>query len=257
MTFDYLKHLKNTNQTIKLLNSDNFAFMLSFFYFVFVKNRHITLNHSELLLYLDDYLFDINSSYDNLFPKLPKEYLDDFANDKNGYLRKYHGDSDEPLYELTPHTNKALEFVESLQESEFVASRSKFNIIFELLEDLEFETNMDDEERVKKLQAQKKDIDIQINAIRAKKDLRFDSARIKEHYMQIQEIVRKLKYDFSQMEYNFRDLNKLAMQEITLRDDDKSSVLDSIFEIEDSIRDSDQGKSFFCFLATSNRCKKK
>ncbi len=256
MTFDYLKHLKNTNQTIKLLNSDNFAFMLSFFYFVFVKNRHITLNHSELLLYLDDYLFDINSSYDNLFPKLPKEYLDDFANDKNGYLRKYHGDSDEPLYELTPHTNKALEFVESLQESEFVASRSKFNIIFELLEDLEFETNMDDEERVKKLQAQKKDIDIQINAIRAKKDLRFDSARIKEHYMQIQEIVRKLKYDFSQMEYNFRDLNKLAMQEITLRDDDKSSVLDSIFEIEDSIRDSDQGKSFFAFWQLLTDAKK-
>lgn len=254
MTFEFLKHLKNTNQTIKLLNSDNFAFMLSFFYFVFVKNRHITITHSEIILYLDDYLFEINSSYENLFPKEAKNYLDDFSNDRNGYLRKYHGDTDEPLYELTPYTNKALEFVESLQKSEFVASRSKFNIIFELLEDLEFETNMDDVQRVKKLEAQKRDIDSQIEAIRAKKDLRFDNARIKEHYMQIEEIVRKLKYDFSEMEYNFRDLNKLAMEEIALKDDAKSGVLDSIFEIEDSIRKSDQGKSFFAFwqLLTDN-----
>ena len=62
MTYDYLKHLKQTNQTIKLLNSDNFAFMLSFFHLVFVKNRHITLPHSQILLYLDDYLFEINQS---------------------------------------------------------------------------------------------------------------------------------------------------------------------------------------------------
>lgn len=230
--------------------------MLSFFYFVFVKNRHIALVHSEILLYLDDYLFEINCSNSNQFPKSPKDYLDDFANDKNGYLRKYHGDEDEPLYELTPYANKALEFVESLQKNEFIASRSKFNIIFELLEDLEFETNMDDLQRVKKLELEKKDIDLQIEAIKAKKDLRFDSSRIKEHYIQLEEIVRKLKYDFSEMEYNFRDLNKLAMEEIALKDDVKSGVLDSIFEIEDSIRDSDQGKSFFAFWQLLTDAKK-
>lgn len=247
MTFEYLKHLKSTNSTIKLLNSDNFAFMLSFFHLAFIQNKHITLNHSEILLYLDDYLFDINNLYDNLFVKSAKDYLEDFANDKNAYLRKYHGDGDEPLYELTPHTNKALEFIESLQKNEFVASRSKFNIMFELLEDLEFETNMDDNQRIKKLEQEKRDIDSQIEAIKSKKDLRFDNSRIKEHYMQIDEIVRKLKYDFSEMEYNFRDLNRLAMEQIALKNDAKSGVLDSIFNIEDSIRESDQGKSFFAF----------
>jgi hypothetical protein len=256
MTYDYLKHIKNTNQTIKLLNSDNFAFILSFFHLVFVKNRHITLPYSEILLYLDDYLFEINRTYNNPFVKSPKEYLDDFSSDKNAYLRKYHGEGDEPLYELTPHANKALEFVESLSKNEFVASRSKFNIIFELLEDLEFETNMDDSERIKNLQLQKEDIDIQIKSIEEKTDLRFDNARIKEHYMQIDEIVRKLKYDFSEMEYNFRDLNKVAMEHITLKDDGKSGVLDSIFEIEDDIRESPQGKSFFAFWQLLSDSKK-
>jgi hypothetical protein len=247
MTFDYLKHLKSTNQTIKLLSSDNFAFMLGFFHFVFMQCRHSALPYSQILVYLDDYLYDINQSNNNPFPKTAKEYLDDFSNDKNAYLRKYHGDDDETLYELTPHISKALEFVESLQKSEFVGSRSKFNIIFELLEELEFETHMDDRERIATLEEQKRSLDRQIDSIRDKKDLRFDSARIKEHYMQIDEMVRKLKYDFSEMEYNFRDLNRLAMEEIALRDDAKSGVLDAIFDIEDSIRHSDQGKSFFAF----------
>jgi len=247
VSYEYLKHLKQTDQTIKLLSADNFPFMVSFFHYVFIEKRNFTLRDSEILQLLDDYLFELNSIYDHSYPKSAKEYLDDFVNDKNGYLAKRQGESDEPLYELTPPTSKALEFIESLKKSEFVASRSKFSIIFELLEELEFETNMDDKERIKKLTAQKKEIDRQIDEIKHKKDLRFDNARIKEHYMLLDEIVRKLKYDFSQMEYNFRDLNNLAMEQITLRNDLKSGVLESVFEVEDAIKEKDQGKSFFAF----------
>ncbi|MDQ7062181.1 MAG: DUF3375 family protein [Sulfurimonas sp.] len=220
---------------------------LVFFILSLYKKRNFTLVHSEIVQLLDDYLFEINSIYERAYPKTAKEYLDDFVNDKNGYLRKYHGDSDEPLYELTPPTSKALEFIESLKKNEFIASQSKFNIVFELLQELEFETNMDTKQRIEKLLEQKREIDQQIEDIKNKKDLRFDSARIKEHYMLLDEIVRKLKYDFSQMEYNFRDLNKLAMEQITLRDTLKSGVLESVFEVENEIRQSDQGKSFFAF----------
>lgn len=247
MKFEYLKYLKENNQTIKVLNSDNFAFTLSFFHEVFIKRRNMTLKHSEMLQYLDDYLFDINQSYKNIFPKSAKEYLDDFSNERNAYLRKYHGKEDEALYELTPHVQKALEFLESLEKKEFVGSRSKFNIVFELLEDLEFETNFDDVQRIQKLQLQKDEIDAQIEAISSKQDLRFDNARIKEHFMQIDEMVRKLKYDFTEIEYNFRALNIKAMEQIITQDGAKGMVLGSIFEIEDSIRESDQGKSFFAF----------
>ena len=247
MTYEYLKNLKKYNQTIKLLNSDNFAMMVGFFYFVFVEKKYITINHSTILSLLDDYLYDINLSYPNIYPKNAKEYLDDFVSDKNGYLKKYHGSEDEAIYELTPYTQKALEFLDSLNKSEFVGSRTKFNIIFELLEELEFETNLSDEDRIRTLQKQKDDIDAKIKNIKNKQDLRFDSSRIKEHFMLISEQARKLKYDFSQIEYNFRDLNLEAMQKIASSYDSKDSVLGSIFDIEDSIRQSDQGKSFFAF----------
>jgi hypothetical protein len=148
---------------------------------------------------------------------------------------------------MTPHTQRALEWIESLQKREFVGSRSRFNIIFELLEELEFETGLDDEARIARLEAQKRQIDEEIAAIRDRRAMRFDESRIREHYMQIEEIARRLRYDFSEIEYNFRELNQAAMEQIALREDAKGEVLGSIFELEDSIRESDQGKSFFAF----------
>jgi len=259
MTYEKLKNLQETNRTLRLLKSDNFAFTLSFFYLAFVKNGKITLQHSEILSYLDDYLFTLNDSYENAYPKEPKEYLDDFVSEKSGYLRKYHDSSDEALYELTPYTQKALEFIESLEKKEFVGSRSKFNIIFELLEELEFETLLDDEERIKELERKREQLTQEIDAIRLKQDIRFDSSRVKEHYMQIEEMVRKLKYDFSEIEYNFRSLNATAMEKIAYQTMAKGELLSSIFEIEDAIRESDQGKSFFAFwqlLSDTNRSEK-
>lgn len=247
MTYEKLKNLKSNHHTLRLLSSDNFAFTLSFFYLAFSKNGKITLLHSEILSYLDDYLFNLNQTYTDAFPREAKEYLDDFVSEKNGYLRKYHESADEALYELTPFTQKALEFIESLEKKEFVGSRSKFNIIFELLEELAFETTLSDEQRVAELEAKRSVLSQEIEAIKAQRDIRFDTSRIKEHYMQIEEMVRKLKYDFSEIEYNFRTLNATAMEKIALGSEAKGDVLSSIFEIEDSIRESDQGKSFFAF----------
>ncbi len=247
MTYEYIKHLKKTNHTLKLLNSDNIAMSLSFFYVAFVKKKSITLPHSIILNLLDDYLFSLNSSYENAYTKSAKDYLEDFCSNQNAYLRKYHGNDDEPLYELTTYTQKALEILEDLEKKEFVGSRSKFNIIFDLLEELEFETQLDDEQRISVLKEQKRDIDKQIEAIKNNQSLRFDDSRVKEHYMLLEETARKLKYDFTQIEYNFRDLNNLAMEQIASRDDSKSEVLGSIFEIENNIREQDQGKSFFAF----------
>ena len=245
MTYEYLKNLKATHQTLKLLNSDNFAMTVSFFQAVFVEIRETTLPQSRILQQLDDYLYLLNQSYEGLFPKTAQSYLDDFA--AAGFLRKYYADADEPVYELTPQSQKALEWIESLEKREFVGSRSRFNLIFELLEELEFETGMDDAARIAKLETQKQQIDEEIEAIRSRRSLRFDESRIREHYMEIEEIARRLKYDFAQIEYNFRKLNTTAMEQIAMRDDAKGKVLGSIFELEDAIRESDQGKSFFAF----------
>jgi len=245
VTYDYLKTLKATHQTLRLLCSDNFAMSVSFFHTVFIEGRRTVTAQGELVRLLEDYLFSLNERQAGAFPKTAQEYLNDFAG--SGYLRKYYAEADEPLYELTPQTQKALEWIESLQKREFVGSRSRFNLVFDLLEELEFETELDDASRIAKLEEQKREIDAQIEAIRSKTALRFDESRIREQYMQVEEIARNLRYDFAEIEYNFRALNTRAMETIALRDDAKADVLGSIFAIEDQIRESDQGKSFFAF----------
>ena len=245
MTYEYLKSLKNSNLTLKLINSDNFAFALSFFDFVFNQKRFLSINASMIEEFLEDFLYDLNKTYSDIFPKSAKDYLSDWTN--SGFLKKYYDSSGEIVYEITPYTKSALEFIEALDKSEFIGSRTKFNIIFELLEELEFETNLSDEERIKALKKQKDEIDEMIEKIKKKEYLKFDKSRVKEHYLQIVEQSRKLLYDFSQIEYNFRELNKDVASKILGANSTKDRLLGSIFDIEERIRQSDQGKSFFAF----------
>ena len=254
MTYEYLQNLKNSNLTLKLVNSDNFAFALSFFDFVFNKKRFLNITSNKIEELLEDFLYDINKTYDNKFPKEAKEYLNDWTN--SGYVKKYYDSNANIVYEITPYTKKALEFIESLEQKEFIGSRTKFNIIFELLEELEFEINLSDEERIKALEKQKKELDEKIQKIRKKEYLQFDKSRVKEQYLQIVEQSRKLIYDFSQIEYNFKELNKDVASQILNSNGTKDRLLGTIFDIEEKIRQSDQGKSFFAFWQLLTSAKK-
>ena len=112
---------------------------------------------------------------------------------------------------------------------------------------MEFETNLSDEERIASLQAQKRAIDQEIEAIEHRQDLRFDTRKIKEHFMQIQKNSSELLSDFREIEHNFRRLNQEAKETIANANSTKGEVLGKIFEVEDAIRQSNQGQSFYAF----------
>jgi len=249
MTYEYLKNLKSNHSALLLLHADNFAMISSFFYSAFKVNNLQSLKESEILTKLDDHLYALNQGYEEVkYPKKTKDYLDDFTHQRTGYLRKYYGyESDEPIYELTPEIEKLLEWTEGLQKQEFVATESKVKIIMNLLKELEFETNLSDEERVEVLKAKKRDIDREIKAIDSSQDLRFDERKIKEQFIQIQKNSNELLSDFREIEQNFRILNQEAKHAIANANSSKGVVLDEIFTIEESIRQSNQGQSFYAF----------
>lgn len=204
--------------------------------------------HSKLLSHLDDYLYELNQTYENEFEQDAKSYLDSWCSDENGYLRKYYDNEDEAVYELTPYAQKALEIVEGLQKREFVGSGGKFSLVLRLLEELEFATSMDDMQRIEELLKRKKEIDEEIAKIKRGEFVGFDDTRIKENFMHLLELARSLQYDFSEIEYNFKELNKDAMKQIALsKNEAKEDVLAFIFEKEKAIKQSDQGKSFSAF----------
>lgn len=249
MTYEYLQNLKENHTALHLLNADNFAMIVGFFDYAFKSSQAQAIKESAMMTLLDDYLYGLNQRFETpKFPKSAKAYLDDFTHQNSGYLRKYYGyESDEPLYELTPESEKLLMWVESLQKQEFVATESKLKIIMTLLKELAFETQLSDEERISTLEAEKRAIDRKIEAIKNRQDLRFDERKIKEQFMQIERNSSELLSDFREIEYNFRSLNQEAKEAIANSQGGKGAVLQSIFEMEDKIRHSHQGQSFYAF----------
>ncbi|MDQ7047860.1 MAG: DUF3375 domain-containing protein [Sulfurovum sp.] len=249
MTYDYLENLKKNHLAIQLLNANNFSMIVAFFYEAFKSKKRQTLKETEILNLLDDYIYAINEGYEEpKFPKTAKAYLDDFTQESSNYLRKYYSyESDEPIYELMPDVEKLLSWVVGLKKQEFVATESKLKIIMTLLKELEFETNLSDEERIESLEKEKKAIDKQIEAIKRQEDLRFDTRKVKEQFMQVQATSAELLSDFREIEHNFRNLNQEAKKAIASTQNAKGEVLEKIFEIEEGIRQSNQGESFYAF----------
>ena len=248
MTYEYIQNLKTNHKTLKLLGSKHLAFYLSFFYEAFIKSGEAVVAHSKLLSHLDDYMYELNQTYDNILEQDAISYLESWCSDENGYLRKYYDSQEEAVYELTPYAQKALEIVEGLQKREFVGSGGKFSLVLRLLEELEFATSMDDIQRIQELEKRKKEINEEIERIKKGEFVGFDDTRIKENFMHLLELARSLQYDFSEIEYNFKELNKEAMKQIALgKNEAKEDVLAFIFEKEKAIKESDQGKSFSAF----------
>jgi hypothetical protein len=248
MEYEYLVRLRN-HPSWRLLTADSSPFILGFFHLAFIKTNRRAIPAVELIDKLDDYLFHLRGIYgDNIFPRPPKEYLDAWSGEEHAFLRKYYPPSgDEPEYDLTPASEKVFEWLSSLEQKQFVGAESRLLTIFRLLREISREAVIDPEERIRDLEAQKKEIETEI-ALLKKGQLRpMDRTRIRERFLQADETARRLLSDFRQIEENFRKLDRETRERIATSELPKGRLLDEIFGEEDAIRGSDQGRSFQAF----------
>ncbi len=250
LNYEYLLRLKQTHTTWRLLHADNAPLILSFFYRIFIVSNRRHYPYTELISKLDDYLHQLRRDYgETLYPKSAKAYIEDWCHNDNSYLRKYYPQyGDEPECDLTPATEKAIDWIQSLEQREFVGTESRLFHLFELLKDIVHKTETNVELRLTELETQKQALEAQIHKIKTEGVVDvYDPRQIKERFMQAEETARRLLSDFRQVEYNFRELDRNARERITLSDKQKGALLDEIFTEQDVIRDSDQGKSFKAF----------
>jgi hypothetical protein len=249
MEHDYLEKLKQTHPTLRLLMADNSPLIISFLHLVFIRPNRRSLPQAEISSRLDDYLFLLREIHgEGKYPKTGRQYLEDWANGTTPFLRKYYTNvSDEPEFDLTPATEKAMEWLHSLEERRFIGTESRLLTMFNLLRDLARKTNIDPADRIAELEKQKEEIDGEIERIRLGIVETYDSTQIRERFFQVEETARRLLADFRQVEYNFRALDRAIRERIAVSDKPKGKLLDEIFLEQDAIRDSDQGKSFHSF----------
>lgn len=246
MQYEEIKMLLRSNTTIKLLTADNAPLIISFFFQIFKHQNYSSIVENEITSKLDDHLYQINQPV-VLYPKTGKSYLASWTQDGTGFLRKYYETDDEPLYELTPATEIALKWIEELNKPEFVGTESRLKLLFDILKELSVKTKEDAESRIKELELKKIQIELEIeNAKSGYFDI-FDETQIKERFFNAEETAKRLLSDFRQVEQNFRDIDIDFRRKIITTSNAKGKVLDNLFQQQDFLWETDQGKSFKAF----------
>ena len=213
---------------------------------------------ADLAEALEDELFSLRERLGpDVFPKPALDYLNEWAANDKSWLRKfYRQGSDEPHFDLTPATEKAVVWLGTLSERSFVGTESRLLTLFELLRQMTEGSETDPHARVGELQRRRNEIDAEMARVLAGDMPLLDDTALKDRFQQFMALARDLLTDFREVEQNFRGLDRRVRERIALWDGSKGMLLEEIMGERDAIADSDQGRSFrafWDFLMSSSR----
>ena len=249
MEFSYCHKLRQSHPAWRLMQAVNAPLIVSFFHQVFIAPNRRSIRQSELVLMLDDYLYQLRlSEGEDAFPKPAHQYLEDWARNDKAWLRKFYPThADEAVFDLTPGTEKAIGWLSSLDQATFVGTESRLLMLFDLLKQMVTGSDTNAERRLATLQQRKARIEAEIRALENGEVPVMDDTALKDRFLQFSQVSRELLSDFRQVEQNFRQLDQSVRDEIARWDGSKGELLDKVFGEQDAIADSDQGRSFRAF----------
>jgi hypothetical protein len=260
VSLDYstLELLRQSHPAWRLLRSDHAPLIASFLQRVFITPNVRVIVQADLAEALEDELFALREQLgEQAFPKPALDYLNDWAAPEKAWLRKFyaHG-SDEPHFDLTPATEKAIAWLGTLTERSFVGTESRLLTLFELLKQMCEGSEADPQLRVAELHKRRDEIDAEIARVVAGDMPMLDDTALKDRFQQFMQLARELLADFREVEHNFRGLDRRVRERIALWEGSKGALLEEIMGERDAIADSDQGRSFrafWDFLMSSSR----
>jgi hypothetical protein len=249
LDIDTLEALRRQHPAWRLLAAESAALVASFLHRVFVAPNRRVVAQADLAEALEDTLYALREQRGaNQYPKPAQEYLNDWAANDKAWLRKFYPPgSDEPHFDLTPATERALAWLASLTERSFVGTESRLLTLFELLRQMSEGSQTDPQVRVRELQRKRDEIDAEIARTQAGDMPLLGDTALKERFTQFATLARELLADFREVEHNFRGLDRRVRERITLWDGSKGALLQEILGERDSIAESDQGRSFRAF----------
>ncbi len=251
MNLDYatLDALRSHHPAWRLLRSDHAPLVASFLHRVFIRPNVRVVAAADLIEALEDELYALRQHWgEGAFPRNGQDYLNEWASTEKGWLRKfYRQDSDEPQFDLTPATEKAISWLGQLSERSFVGTESRLLTLFELLKQMSEGSESNPARRIAELQKRRLDIDNEIARVAAGDLPLLDDTALKDRFQQFVQIARDLLTDFREVEHNFRQLDRRVRERIALWEGAKGTLLEQIMGERDAIADSDQGRSFRAF----------
>ena len=243
----------NTSPSVELLRLRNRDMIIEFLIEVFSKNTVVITSdkiHTQLADFLEykkvendeDSEITVFDSYE----EKAKKYILNWTN--KGFLTNYPDEQGEVHFELSAHSNKAMDWLANLKKEEFVGTESKFNNILNQLKELVEFTNEDTEKRIELLEEKKLEIEQQIQRIKTGEDIKvFEEFEILPRFNQINQSAKELLSDFKEVEDNFKDITKGIYRKHADGSLNKSDILEFTFDALEGLKESQQGKSFYAF----------
>jgi hypothetical protein len=239
-----------TYPAIDLLRSDNAAMVLGFLYRAFKAQHRAVLPEGQLRAMLESYLEELRQSDPEKYPMTSAQYLGTWCDTAHQYLRKYLlEDSDDPQFELTAGSEKALLWLEQLSGTTgFVGTESRLDSIFKGLDDLLLNTTKDPNVRVKQLEEEAARIREEIDRIRvAGSAPTYSAVQVNERFAQMLTTTRELLSDFRRVEDNFKRIAQEIAEKYAQPGVTKGAIVGHMLDADEALRHSEQGQSFYAF----------
>ncbi len=264
LDFSTLEALRRQHPAWRLLAAEHAPLVASFLHRVFIAPNVRVMAQTALIEALNDTLYGIHEqALDKAAPKFPKsanEYLNDWAANDKGWLRKFYPPgSDEVHFDVTPATERALAWLANLSHRAFVGTESRLLMLFDLLKQMGRGSDTNPETRLAELHKRRDEIDAEIALVVSGNMPLLDDTAVKDRFQQFDRLAKELLGDFRQVEHNFRMLDRTVRERIAMWDGSdvdefgkgkgqgRGALLQSIMGERDAITDSDQGKSFRAF----------
>ncbi|MEO0646938.1 MAG: DUF3375 family protein, partial [Cyanobacteria bacterium J06650_10] len=238
MEYEQIKYELENSATLKLMRSGNIALVASFLYRQFKVAQRVSIPQMELEEKLTDYLEYLRSIYSEISTsKSAKTYLNDWINAQllRKTFEKNAESGDDPVFSLTAEAEKALAWLEELQQrDEFIGTESRFLQILALLKEIEEGSTVDVETRIEQLERDRDRIQQEIDTIRATDTVdTFNETQLRERFMSANSLTRQLMSDFRAVEQKFRELTRKVQDDQLGVDSRRGTVVGKVLDADD------------------------
>lgn len=249
-----LKDLQENNAAWILLRKSNAAYILSFLMEAFKTRSRTEIPSDQLVVELTAFQEHLIDNNVDALKGTSESVLSAWASDAEQILwRSHDNETDTYVFTLRASTEEAIQFVTSLQEARRpVAAETSLKRIFAVMEEVVLMGHGDVKTYISRLEVKRDALQRDIDRIAANGIYEKNPHTIREYYRNIIDDIRALGGDFRKVEEDFREVAK-DIQNSSIGDSaTRGDVLEYILDHDDYIRKSDQGQSFFGFLALLN-----
>jgi Protein of unknown function (DUF3375) len=249
MTPEKLSIYFETSPAVRLLQAVTSPFIVCFLHERFKRGHRIVIAHSELLPALAAYQESLHEAgFDGLRDK-PDEYLRDWSSPAKRWLHRFlEAGRSEPMYQLTPHSEAVIEFVERAlqQDLTFVGTESRLRLVMQTLEELLIGASNDPAMRLKYLRDEQARIVAEIEDIEQNGCVKtFAPTRVREQFALAVQMLKQLQGDFRAVEEKFKEITRQVQQRQMQGLDSRDGILGDALGAEDELKRQDQGVTFF------------